>query len=119
MTKLVRLFLFFICAVQLFLAFAFFLQLPFATNLWPFQGTTPLTFMFVSSMIAASVASTLWAAASENYGALAGISLDYFAILIPISILSFQLGANSGNPQATTIGILCVLGALFGLGLLL
>ena len=119
MTKIVRSTLFLICAVQFFLAVAFFLQLPFAVNLWPFQGTTPLTFIFISSIFAAAAASTLWAAASENYGALAGIGLDYFTILTPVSILSFQLGASSSNPQLTAYGIACVLGALFGIGLLL
>ncbi|MBI5030564.1 MAG: hypothetical protein HZB51_08550 [Chloroflexi bacterium] len=119
MIKYVRYTLFFICFVQFLLAMAFFLQLPFAVNLWPFQGTTPLTFIFISSIFAAAAASTLWATASENYGALAGIGLDYIAILTPVSILSFQLGASSGNAQLTAYGIACVLGSLFGLGLLL
>ena len=85
MVKFVRFALFTICAVQFMLAIAFFLQLPFAVNLWPFEGTTPLTFIFISSIFAAAAASTLWAAASENYGALAGIGLDYFAILASVS----------------------------------
>jgi hypothetical protein len=119
MTKTVRYLLLLICAVQFFLALAFFLQLPFAVNLWPFQGTTPLTFIFIASIFAAAAASTLWATASENYGALAGIGLDYLGILIPVSILSFQLGTNSGTPALTAYGVVCVFGALFGLGLLL
>jgi hypothetical protein len=119
MTNIVRYTLFFICVVQFLLAIAFFLQLPFAVNLWPFPGTTPLTFIFISSIFAAAAASTLWAVASENYGALAGIGLDYLAILVPVSIISFQLGANNGNPQLTAYGIACVFGSLFGLGLLL
>ena len=110
--------MFLVCAVQFFLAIAFFLQLPFAVNLWPFPGTTPLTLIFISSIFAAA-ASTLWVAASENYGALAGIGLDYFTILAPMSVLSFQLGASSSNPQLTTYGIVCAFGALFGIGLLL
>lgn len=119
MTKVVRYLLFLICTVQFFFAIAFFLQLPVAVNLWPFQGTTPLTFIFISSIFAAAAAPTLWVAVSQNYGALAGIGLDYFAILAPVAILSFQLGASSGNPQMTTYGIACVFGALFGLALFL
>jgi hypothetical protein len=119
MQKTVRYILFLICAIQLLLALAFFLQWPFAVNLWPFPGTTPLTFIFIASIFAAAAASTLWAAATENYGALAGIGLDYVMILLPVSILSFQLGASSGNSQLTGYGIACVFGALFGLGLLL
>ena len=119
MTKPARYALFIICAIQFFLALAFFLQLPFAVNLWPFPGTTPLTFIFVASIFAAAAASTLWATASANYGALAGIGLDYLTILLPVSILSFQLGANSATPQLTIYGLVCVFGALFGLGLVL
>jgi hypothetical protein len=119
MTRIMRYIFFLICAIQFFFAIAFILQLPFVVNLWPFPGTTPLTFIFISSIFAAAAASTLWAAASENYGALAGIGLDYIAILAPVSILSFQLGAINDNSQLTAYGIACVFGSLFGLGLLL
>lgn len=119
MNKPSRYTFFLICAIQFFFAITFFLQLPFAVNLWPFPGTTPLTFIFISSIFAAAAASTLWAITSENYGALAGIGLDYLTILLPVSILSFQLGTNSETPQLTIYGIACLVGALFGLGLLL
>lgn len=119
MTKAVRYFLFLVSVVQLFFAIAFFIQWPAAINLWPFEGTTPLTFIFISSIFAAAAAPTLWAAASEKYGALAGIGLDYLTILAPVSILSFQLGAVSGDSQMTLYGIACVIGAIFGLGLFL
>lgn len=119
MTKAVRYFLLLVCAAQLFFAVAFFLQWPVAVNLWPFQGTTPLTFIFISSIFAAAAASTLWAAASKNYGALAGIALDYLTILAPVSILSFQLGSANNDPKMIAYAIACVFGALFGLGLFL
>jgi hypothetical protein len=94
------------------------LQLPFAVNLWPFPGTTPLTFIFISSIFAAAGAPTLWAAVTENYGVLAGIGLDYMGILLPVAVLSFQLGA-AGDSAMVTYGIACIFGTLFGLGLLL
>jgi hypothetical protein len=119
MTKGVRYFLFFVCAAQLFFAVAFFLQWPVAVNLWPFQGTTPLTFIFISSIFAAAAAPTLWAAATENYGALGGIGLDYLTILAPVAILSFQLANGGSDPKMISYAIACVLGALFGLGLFL
>lgn len=117
MIKTMRYFLLFISLVQLFFAIAFFLQLPFAVNLWPFPGTTPLTYIFISSIFAAAAASTGWATVSENYGALAGIGLDYVAILVPLAIFAFQLGASSGSPQLTAFSIACAIGFLFGLGL--
>ena len=90
--KIVRFTLIAICIVQLLFAIAFFLQRPFVLTMWPYPGTTPLTFIFISSIFAAAAAATLWAVGTGNYGALAGIGLDYFAILIPLSIFSFQLG---------------------------
>ena len=119
MAKFVRYGLLLVCAVQFLLAAAFFFQLPFAVNLWPFPGTTPLTFIFVSSIFAAAAASTLWASASRNYGALAGIGLDYMAILAPMAVFTLQLGARSTNSPFTGYGIACVFGVLFGLALLL
>ena len=119
MAKAVRYFLFLVCVVQFFFAVAFFLQWPLAVNLWPFSGTTPLTFIFISSIFAAAAAPTLWAAASKNDGALAGIGLDYLMILAPVSLLSFQLAGRDGDPKMTVYGIACVIGALFGLGLFL
>jgi hypothetical protein len=119
MMKAVRIFLLLVVMVQTFLAIAFFFQWPFAVNLWPFPGTTPLTFMFIASIFAAAAASTLWAIAYEHYGALAGIGLDYLTILAPVAVYSFMLGSSTGSPQLTMYGFVSVLGALFGLGLFL
>jgi hypothetical protein len=119
MTRIVRNSLLLISAVQFLLAVAYFLQLSFAVNLWPYPGTTKLTFIFISSIFAAAAASTFWAAASKNYGALVGIGLDYFAILAPVAIFSVQLGLNTSSIPYMLYGIACMVGALFGLGLLL
>jgi hypothetical protein len=119
MTKIVRYLLILICIVQLVLAVAYFMQMPFATNLWPYPGTTPLTFIFISSIFAAAAASTLWAVLSGNYGALAGIGLDYMAILMPVAIFSFQLGAAGQGVRMIPYGVSCVFGVLFGLSLFL
>jgi len=119
MAKSVRYGLLLVCAAQFLLAVAFFLQVPFAVRLWPFPGTTPLTYIFVSSIFAAAAAATLWATATRNYGALAGIGLDYMAILAPMAVLTLQLGARSTSSQFTGYGIACVFGVLFGLVLLL
>jgi hypothetical protein len=81
-----------------------------------FSGNNPLTFIFISSIFAAAAA-TLWAVATANEGALAGIGLDYLMILLPVSILSFRLGANSDNSRMIAYGVACVIGAVFGLAL--
>lgn len=118
MTRLVRRLLFAVGAAQAFLAAAFFLRLPAVVDLWPFPGTTPLTFTFVSSIFAAAAASTWWVAATKNYGALAGIGLDYATILVPLAVFGFQLGAASGNSAYILVGAASAVWAAFGLALL-
>lgn len=111
--------LFVVGASQAILACALFLRLPLVVDNWPLPGTTPLTFTFVSSIFAAAAASTLWVAITENYGAFAGIGLDYVTILGPLAVLNFQLAAAGGDYRLTLAGIASVAWALFGLGLLL
>ena len=119
MVNLFRSLLMLIGVIQIGSAVAFFLQWPVVTNLWPFVGTTPLTFIFVSSILAAAGASTLWASASANDGALAGIGLDYIAILAPPAIFTFRPGTGPTNSTMVLFGVLCAAGALFGLVLFL
>ena len=120
--KIWRSMLFLICAVQLFFAVGFFVQWTPIVSLWPFPGTTPLTYIFISSIFAAAAASTFWAAATRNDGALAGIGLDYFAIMAPMTVFAYQLSAESGGLLAGPVGYFAIavaLGAIFGLGLFL
>jgi hypothetical protein len=106
-----------IAVIQFFFAAAFFFQVPFAVNLWPFEGTTALSFIFIASIFAAAAAPTLWAALTEQYAALGGIALDYIGILLPVAVYSIQLGL-AGSSKLILYGIICFLGVLFGLGLL-
>ncbi len=103
-----------ISAVQLLFAIAFYFQIPVVTAMWQFPGTTPLTYIFVASIFAAAAASTAWAAWSENYGALAGIALDYVIIFIPVGVYAWQLGTGQGNSGLITFALLCAGGVLFG-----
>lgn len=117
MTRAVRFALYLVGVVQSLLAVALFVQSPLAVGLWPFPGTTPLTLIFVSSILTAAAASTLWVAVSGNLGALAGIGIDYVAVLAPLAVFSFGLGASSGSTGMTGLAIMCTVGALFGAGL--
>jgi hypothetical protein len=115
MARVARYFLFVVCAGQLVLAVVCFAQWPLASSIWPFAGTTPLTFIFVSSILAAAAASMFWVAASQTYGALAGLGVDYVAVLVPLSVLSLRGGATSGGERLTALGFMCGVGAVFGL----
>lgn len=117
MSKAGRYFLLLICAVQLFFAVAFFFQWPLAINIWPFEGTTPLTYIFIASIFAAAAASTLWPIYTRNEGALAGVGLDYAVILAPMAAYILWLGLAGGDSGKTIYGVLCAGGALFGLWL--
>lgn len=119
MTRIVRGILLLISVGQLLMALAFCFQLPLATALWPFPGTTPLTYIFVASIIAAAGAATLWAAWTEQNGAFAGIGLDYLMITIPLGILAMQLFATTGSMGMLLFAALCALCALVGGALLL
>lgn len=113
--KAMRYLLFLVCAVQLFFAVAFFFQWPLAVNIWPFEGTTPLTFVLVASFFAAAAASTLWPLLTGHYGALAGIALDYVFIFTPMAAYILWSASRGGGPLL--FGLLCAAGALFGLWL--
>jgi hypothetical protein len=119
MTRIIRYSLYLIAAVQVVFAAAFFWQMSWATRLWPFEGTTPLTYIFIASIFAAAAASTLWAAASRQYAALTGIGLDYLTILAPLSLYAFLLGARQSSAPLTTFGVFSLVGVLFGLWLTL
>jgi hypothetical protein len=117
MSKTMRSLLLIICAVQLFFAVAFFFQWSLAVNIWPFEGTTPLTYIFIASIFAAAAASTLWPIITGNYGALAGVGLDYAVILAPMSAYILWLGLAGGDSSKIIYGVICAGGVLFGLWL--
>jgi hypothetical protein len=119
MNRYVRYFMFIACGVQLFFAVAFIFQWPIARQVWPLSYTNQTTFIFIGSIFAAAAASTVWCLLAREDGALAGVALDYLTIFTPISIFAFQLASRSSNPRILPFAVVCVAGALFGLGLLL
>jgi hypothetical protein len=104
-----------ISAIQIFFTVVFYFRLPLAMQLWPLGYTNNLSYIFVSSIFAAAAASTLWCIAANEPGALAGIALDYIVILVPVTIFAFQSSMRSG--AMLLFGIVCLLAAIFGLGL--
>lgn len=108
-----------VCGLLAILAVAFFLRLPFVVNMWPFPGTTPLTYVFIASILLAAAASTLWPILTENYGALAGVALDMIAILGPVGVLALRLGAGGAGAGMTTLGVVCLALAAVGVVMLL
>ena len=118
MNRLLRYLLILISLGQLIFAGGFLLQIPLFTRLWPLPYTTPMSFIFISSIAFAAVASTMWCVVMDEQAAIAGIALDYMGIFIPLSILMFQL-SRGVNSALITFGAACVVMILVGLGLLI
>ena len=72
----------------------------------------------IASIVVAAAASTLWAAWSENYGALAGIGLDYLVIFIAMAVIIATLDSLDATRRILYTAIAAAT-ALFGLALFL
>jgi hypothetical protein len=121
MDRYVRAALWVVAAVQAVMALGFVFQVAAVTGLWPFPGATPLTNIFIGSIFGAAAASTAWCLVMRSDRGLAGIALDYLAILVPFSVFAFvhaASGAGGASGHVTLFGIACVAGALVGLALL-
>ena len=110
-----RQFLFVLCAVQAVATIALLLQIPLFTEAFPLPDTTPMSFIFLSSILFAAFASTLWCLLTKEDGTLAGIGLDYITIFAPVVILSFQLASQ--NNKMILFAITCLV--FTGLGVLM
>jgi hypothetical protein len=117
MNRYFRMFMFLVCGLQAVFALGYIFQWPFATQLWPLPYTNQTTFFFIGSIFAAGAASTVWCLVTKEYGALAGVSLDYTAIFIPTAIFTFEISVSSSALRA--FSVVALIGAVFGLGMLL
>ncbi len=111
-----------IATIQAFVGVGFALSWSFITDLWIFPYTSTLSFVFIGSIFVAAAASTLWCVLMDEMGALLGVGLDYFTILLPVSIFlsAFRFFTETGVTSAAdskifTFAILSLIGALFGI----
>lgn len=119
MRPVVRNLMFAYCAAQALFAIAFILQTPLASNLWPLPYSNAMTFTFIASMFLAAAASTFWCVYNREYGAMAGIGLDYLVIFGPLCIYALQLNADHPNTKLVFFAAACGVGVLAGIGLFL
>jgi hypothetical protein len=117
MNRYFRGFLYLICAVQAVFVAGYIFRLPFAVNIWPLRYTSDMSFTLVASVFAAAVLSTAWSAGTGDDGALAGISLDYAIIFLPMGVYAFQIAGRSEALLA--FGVACLIGGAFGVGMFL
>lgn len=106
-----------VAAGQAFFAVLLLIRPQFVLDLWPFPGTTELTFIFLASIFAAAGASTAWAALVGDEASYAGIALDYLAIFGPMLVyLLFMEPARGGGLTVFWLALLAT--ATFGAWLL-
>lgn len=107
-----------ISAIQVAFAVAFVFQIRPVIEVWPFTGTTAISHIFIGSIIGAAAASTAWCVFARSERALAGIALDYVAILVPFAFLLITGAAGGTGPVFTALTGGCIVGAVFGVLLL-
>ncbi len=107
-----------ISAIQAVFAVAFVFQIRPLIEVWPFAGTTPMSHIFIGSILAAAAASTAWCVFASSDRALAGLALDYIAILVPFAVLLVISAAGGAGLAFASLAVACVAGAAFGVMLL-
>jgi len=116
MHHLLRVFMYALCGVKAILALGFIFQWPPIIDRWPLPYTNSTTYLFIGSILAAAVASTLWCLLHREDGALAGVFLDYAAIFLPVAIFTYQLSGT--NPSLREFSMASLVLAVFGLAML-
>jgi hypothetical protein len=110
-----------ILIVQAVLGLLFAFDVSWAVALFPFEGRTPLSNIFIGSIFLAAAASTAWCVIEGSGRAVAGIALDYTAIFVPFAVVSFASAAGAPADRAPAVaafGASCTAATLFGLWLL-
>jgi len=118
LNRYARIFMLLFCAGQVFLAVAFFTQMPIALQLWPLPDTTPMSFIFISSIFAAAAAAIGWCILSRDYGAMVGLSWDFIGMFVPITVFSFQLALTTNSTPILLFALAAAVTAVFGFVLL-
>ena len=95
------------------LAVVFLLQPPALVEVWPFDGTTPMSFVLMASMLAAAAASTGVPVLLGRYGALAGVGLDVASTFLPIGVFATVLGIFGADADQSLLAVVAAIG-LFG-----
>ena len=107
-----------VATAQALLAFGYIFQVTAVTALFPFPGTTPMSNIFIGSILAAAAASTLWCVWARSDRALAGIAIDYLTILGPAALVAVLGVIGGAGLGMAAFGGLAVAGAAFGVWLL-
>ena len=78
------------------LALGFAYQVPLAIRVWPWS-VSPLTYLFIGSILAAVSVAMLWIGWTEEYGVLPAGTLNVFVIALTTTIYFFSLIEKAGR----------------------
>jgi hypothetical protein len=108
-----------LAAAQAVLAALFIVQSPLVAGaIWPFEGMTPLSWMFVGAIVLAAAAAIGWCALVGSERGLAGIAIDYVVVLAAFAILSVAGAFGGAGTDVAAFAVVCVLGAIVGVATL-
>jgi hypothetical protein len=88
------------------LAALFFFRLPPATSIWPWPDT-PLSFIFLASILAAIAAPLLWIGISREFGASRAGALNLFVTFGGWCVYFILLHAQRGETQLLVWALVC------------
>lgn len=104
---------------ELVVAAGFFLQLPWATALWPWP-TSRLSNIFIASILAASAAPVMWIGLSGDLAAITGGAINLLLTSLGMAAFSFHTYAqDNGRPSILIFALICIAFASICLGLVL
>jgi hypothetical protein len=106
-------------SVEMLFAVAIILRVQFVLDLWPMEGTTRLSFLFLASIFAAGATSQFWVLWRKQHGAFVGVALDYITIMAPAAVFLLSIGLSRSDGGLTAFGSVFLVGAAFGVALLL
>lgn len=118
MSRIVRYSLIATSLAALILAVGFFLQLPWATGLWPWP-TSRLSNIFIASILAASAVPVLWIGLSGELAAITGGAINLCVTYLGMAAFSFHiLSQDTSRRPILLYAIVCIALAVLCFGLI-
>jgi len=104
--------------IALVLTVGFFLQLPWATGLWPWP-TSRLSNIFIASILAASAVPVLWIGLSGELAAITGGAINLCLTYLGMAAFSFHIySQDTGRRPILLYAIVCIALAVLCFGLI-
>lgn len=103
-----------IAGAQVILALLFAMEVPWVTDLWPFQPTSSMSHVFIASIFLAAAASVAWCLVERSDRGLSGIALDYVTLMVPLCLVAFAVALDDTSVTAGAFGGVCLIAAVFG-----